>query len=366
MRENVVKWAGAKATGKVVSKETLNHRGLIERVSGLDVYENTPEAYRRAYEALGIDIINRVPLENAPVPTPEGESRPHETLPYNYGSLGVYDTVMRHTYPCETPEDVWELDVETLQYTDLLVPVPHPCNAEDVKTREKAIGKVGLYYPMLYTTLFMWGVEVLGWEVFMMAAAMEPERFFKHFLLPCAAKSKAIVDEMAKASDSPFIFVHDDLANALGPMFQPDWYDEYIFPLYPEIWGGAKALGKKIIFVADGNMEAFLPKLIEAGVDGLMFENPATRTEAVMEHFGRPDRFMIGGIDTAKLTLGTPGEIRQMVLDLGKRMGNRPGFAIASCGGLHGNIPMTNLESYFDARVEIGATPADWRTREKV
>ncbi|MEN8255281.1 MAG: uroporphyrinogen decarboxylase family protein [Verrucomicrobiota bacterium] len=363
MKNDVLKWADGKSGGKTVSKETLNHRGLIERVSGLDVYKDTPEAYRRAYEALGIDIVNRVPLANAPEPTPDGESRPHETLPYNYGSLGVYDTVMRHSYPCEVPEDVWELDVASLKYEDLLVPVPHPCKAEDIKEREKAIGEIGLYYPMLYTTLFMWGVEVLGWEVFMMAAAMEPERFLEHFLLPCIAKSQAIVGGMAEASDSPFIFVHDDLANAMGPMFQPDWYDEYVFPHYPEIWGRAKELGKKIIFVADGNMEAFLPQLIEAGVDGLMFENPATSVEAVVEHFGQPGRFLIGGIDTAKLTLGTPGEVRQMVSELGRKTGNCPGFAIASCGGLHGNIPMANLEAYFDARAEIGATPEDWRTR---
>ena len=363
MREDAINWAAVKPVGKVVSKETLNHRGLIELVSGLDVYRDTPEAFRRAYDALGIDIINRVPLANAPPPTPEGESRPHGTLPYNYGSLGVYDTVMRHAYPCETPEDVWDLDVASLQYEDLLVPVPHPCNAHDIKAREKAVGETGLYYPMLYTTLFMWGVEVLGWEVFMMAAAMEPDRFLEHFLMPCAAKSKATVDEMAEASDSPFIFVHDDLANAMGPMFQPDWYDEYIFPHYPEIWGRAKERGKKIILVADGNMEAFLPQLIEAGVDGLMFENPATPVEAVIEHFGQSGRFMIGGIDTTRLTLGTPEEIYRMVLALGKEMEDCPGFAIASCGGLHSNIPMANLESYFDARVEIGATPGDWRTR---
>ncbi len=64
----------------------------------------TAEAYRRAYEALGIDIINRVPLENAPAPTPAGETRPHPTRPYRYAALGVYDTVMRHTYECADPE----------------------------------------------------------------------------------------------------------------------------------------------------------------------------------------------------------------------------------------------------------------------
>ena len=366
MKDDGIKWANQAPVDRIISKETLNHRGLIEMVSGLDVYQNTSEAFIRAYEALGIDIINRVPQANAPQPTPDGQFRPHKTRPYNYSSLGVYDTVMRHSYPCKTVECVWQLNVDDLLYEDLITPVPHPCKRQDIQAREAALGETGLYYPMLYTTLFMWAVEVLGMEVFFLAVAMEPERFHEHFLLPCVAKSKAIVAEMAEATDSPFLFVHDDLASATGPMCHPKWYEDYIFPHYPEIWSPAKRLGKKIIYVADGNMEAFLTQLIKAGVDGLMFENPATSLDAVIEHFGHPGRFLIGGIDTVKLTFGAPDEIRQMVFDLEKKMQNCPGFAISSCGGLHGNIPLANLEAYFDVRAEIGATPDDWRNRCKI
>lgn len=366
MRNDVLAWASSRPTSKRVAKETLNHPGLIELVSGLNVYEHTAEAYRRAYEALGIDIINRVPLEKAPAPTPADETRAHPTRPYRYAPLGVYDTVMRHTDECAGPEDVWRLDVGGLRYDDLLTPVPHTCHAEDIRAREAAIGEIGLYYPMLYTTLFMWAVEVLGWEVFMLAAASEPERFHARFLQPCIAQSRAIVTEMARASDSPFVFVHDDLATATGPVFRPRWYDQYIFPHYGEIWGEAKRLGKKVIFVADGNMTAFLQKLVKAGVDGLQFESPATPLDAVIEHFGAAGRFFIGGIATSTLTFGTADEIRRMVFELCERAGACPGFAMASGGGLHANIPLANLEAYFDARVEVGATPTDWRTRCRV
>lgn len=363
MKKDVIKWSYGKKPSKLISKETLNNRGLIEMVSNLNVYESTAEAYRRAYEALGIDIINRVPLCNAPEPTPEGEKHLHSSKPYYYGYLGVYDTIMRHTYSCKMPDDVWDMDIESLSYDDILVPVPHSCKAEDIKARETAIGKTGLYYPMLYCNLFMWAVEVLGWEIFMMAAVIDPDRFHKYFILPCVKKSKAIVTKIAQTCESPFVFVHDDLANSNGPMFQPQWYKDYIFLHYPEIWADAKQMGKKIVFVADGNMESFLPQLIDAGVDGLMFENPATSLDAVIEHFGQPGRFLIGGIETAKLTFSSPDEIYRMTLDLHKKMADCPGFAISSCGGLHGNIPIENLEAYFDARVEIGATLKDWRYR---
>ena len=113
-------------------------------------------------------------------------------------------------------------------------------------------------------------------------------------------------------------------------------------------------------------MTAFLPRLAAAGVDGLMFELPATPLEAVIEHFGAPGRFFIGGIDSRILTFGSPPEIRRMVLELYQRAGPYPGFALASGGGLHRNIPLTNLEAYFDARVEVGATLEDWRTMRRV
>jgi hypothetical protein len=362
MRTDVMAWANGRPSAKLVAKETLNHPQLIEMVTGLDVYQHTAEAFKRAYQALGIDIINRAPLENAPAPTPAGQIRAHPARPYHYAPLGVYDTAMRHSYACATPEEVWAVDVESLQYEELITPVPHTCRCGDILARTEAVGETGLYYPMLYTTLFMWPVEVLGWENFLIAAQLEPDRFHDHFLAPCAAKSQAIVTEMAKADDSPFVFVHDDLASATGPMFRPAWYDQYIFPHYPEIWQAAEQLGKKIIFVADGNMAHFLPKLVQAGVDGLMFESPATPLEAVIDHFGGPGQFFIGGISTFRLTTGTPEEVRQMVLDLYRQAGHYPGFAIASGGGLNRGIPVANLEAYFDARVEIGATPADWRT----
>lgn len=309
---DVLKWAEGRPTAKLVSKETLNHAGLIELVSGLNPYKHTPDAYRRAYRALGIDLVNRVPLEDAPAPTAPDQVRPHPSgKPYDCASLGVYDTVMRRSYPCRTPEEVYALDAARLAYEDLLTPVPHAFDLADAVRRQSALGQVGLYYPMLYTTLFMWAVEVLGWELFMMAATLDPELFHTSFLRPCAQKSTELTHRLSEDATQPFLFLHDDLASARGPVFNPRWYDRYIFPHYPEIFAEAKRRGKKVILVADGDMTRFLPKLNDAGIDGIMFESPATPLEAVIEHFGAPGRFFIGGISTAVLATGSPEEVRR-------------------------------------------------------
>jgi len=61
------------------------------------------------------------------------------------------------------------------------------------------------------------------------------------------------------------------------------------------------------------------------------------------------------------LTFGAPDEVRDMVRSL-RPYRRYPGFAIASGGGLHGSIPLANLEAYFDARRALDATPAEWRS----
>jgi hypothetical protein len=359
-KSDAINWALGKPSFKLVSKETLNHPELINLTSGLDVYKNTPQAYLRAYQALGIDIINRVPTTNAPPPTPVGQVRPHPNKRYSYSHLGVYDTLNCDTFGIVDVDDVWRLDVESLEYDFELNPMPHSCEPEDIRLREASLGEVGLYYPMLYTTLFMWGVQILGWEIFMLAASLEPDRFYEHFLVPCSRKSKRIVEKIASSSDSPLVFVHDDIASGSGPVFAPGWYKDYIFSLYPNILAPAKARGKKVILVVDGNISVFLPGLLELGFDGVQVENPATPLDSVIERFG--SRLIIGGIDTRKLTTGSPAEIHKMVLDVAQLAHDHSGLAISSCGGLHGNIPLANLEAYFDARAEVGATPRDWRT----
>lgn len=366
MKDDVLAWASGRPAAKRVSKETLNHRGLIEFVSGLDVYRQTAEAYRRAYEALGIDLVNRVPTEREPAPTPEGQVRPHPEHPeYDLAPLGVFDTACRRRYACLDVDDVWSFDVSRVRYAELVTPVPHPCDARDIASREQALGDIGLYYPMLYTTLFMWPVELFGWEIFMTAAMEDPDRFHDQLLLPFARLSRDLVAELVRGSASPLVFVHDDLCDARGPVFPPDWYERYIFPHYADIIAPARAAGRRVVLVADGNLTLFLPRLRDLEFDGLMFESPATPLEAVLNVFDRPDHLLVGGAETLTLTYGTPDAVKDMVRRAAALTADRPGFALASGGGLHGNIPFENLEAYFDARAEYGFTPPDWRTRRR-
>lgn len=350
-----------KTPTKILSKETLNHRGLIAMSSGIDPLKNTPEAYKRAYEALGIDFINRVPIENCPNPLVAGTS---VNLDENYKlmPLGVYDSYYRYHYPYADVDDFLEIEyIEELDYHKLNTPVPHTLTSEDITQRESAIGDIGYYYYQLYTTLFMWGIEYLGWEVAMMAIALDPKFYDKYFLTPAFRQSLELTDILVK-TESPYVFFHDDLATATGLACHRDWMKEYIFPRYPLLWEKVHVAGKKVIFVCDGNVSSILHDIKESGVDGVMLENPATPFEKILDVFD--EELVIGGIDTTLLTNCTKKQVEKHVLQVAKMTQGR-NFAFSSCGGIHDGIPIENLEAYFDTRADVGVNRRDWRFCDK-
>jgi hypothetical protein len=359
MKEDVIKGLIRKEMpGKRPSKETLNHAGVIYLASGIDPYENTQLAYMEAYKSLGIDILNRVPSEK----NVEKVLKPGESLDAGNGYvrsyLGLYDTFFRAHFPFADEDEFFEQDTFDLDYRKMINPTPHHLDVALINKKIQIAGDVGSYYYQYYNTLFMWGVEYLGWDVFMMAATIDPEEFDKKFMQKAFATSLRDITTLVQA-DHEFLFLHDDLAAKSGPMFRPEWYDTYILPRYPALWKPIQEKGKKVIVVADGNMEHFLPILHDMGADGVMFENPATNFDAILDVFG--DRIAICGMDTVLLTFGSPEEIKNAVYTIAKKTQDIPGFAICSPGGLHNNIPMENIIAYFDARVECGFTRRGWR-----
>lgn len=355
MKQDFLTAASGSMPTKRLSKETLNHPGLIRMVSGLDPWQDAPDAFCATYERIGVDLVNRVPLSPAPAPSQRPTLRGDG---YWYSPLGVYDTASRHQYPFREAEELFAIGDVKLDYATLVVPPPHPLEVSDARRRQIKLGNVGMYYPMLYTTLFMWGVEWLGWEVFMVAVMEDEEAFDRIFLAPAFEQTQALVDQILPYEAS-IVVLHDDLADARGPVFPPDFYKTYIFPRYRTLFSRIHQAGKEVLFVADGNMDAFLEPLRDAGADGIMAETPSTSMDHLLDVFD--GCWIAGGMDTRMLTFGTPVEIAVAVDAIGKRTQNQPRFMLSSPGGLHANIPIENLVAYLDARVTHGFTNPGWR-----
>ena len=357
MKSDVINLSNLKFTEKRPSKDTLNHPELIRLASGIDPFENTREALRAAYESLGIDLINRMPEKNVPPPLKEGETLDNGNG-YMRAHLGLFDSYCRHVFTFKDVDDFWDAPDIDPDYNTLEAPLQYALDVDEIKRKMSIVGDAGIYFYLLHTTLFMWGVEYLGWEVFMLAAISDPDGFKEKFLDRVFTKSLELVRILSEI-DSPFVFCHDDLVDVNGPIFPPWWYEKYIFPYYEKLWAPAKKAGKKVIFIADGNMTSFLKPILDTGVDGVMFENPATDFDAILKYFG--DKIIIGGIETMKLMYGKPDEIERHVLEVHEKTKGMPGFAMSTPGGIHGSVPLENLEKYFDTRVKTGHTKEGWR-----
>ena len=358
MKQDVYKaYLEKKMPDKRPSKETLNHAGLIYLASGINPYEDTQGAYLGAYESPGIDVLNRVHSKrNVSRVVKEGETIDMGNG-YSRAYLGLYDTFFRNKYPIESVEDFFDAEDFDFNYQKFITPVPHRLGYDLIREKERIAGDVGCYYFQHYMTVFMWAVEYLGWETFMLAAMEDPEYFDRHFIQKAFETTMKDIEPLLQV-EAPYVWLHDDLASKQGPVFRPEWYERYIFPRYEKLFAKIHDAGKLVIHVVDGNMDAFLPKLYDLGVDGVMIENPATNFDMASELFS--DRILICGMDTVKLTFGSTEEIRKQVAYVSERTKNMPGFTMCSPGGLHNNIPIENVIAYYDARVEYGFTKQDW------
>jgi len=74
----------------------------------------------------------------------------------------------------------------------------------DLKTiqrKEQMLGDTGVYYYQLYTTLFMWGGEHLGWDVFMAAVMTDPQLFDEKFIEPAFQQSQKLIETFFRKTE---------------------------------------------------------------------------------------------------------------------------------------------------------------------
>lgn len=350
------------------SKETLNHPELMKHLSGKDPFEETEETYLTSIERLGIDLVTESPspwwkvMERPNLPLRPGETI-YKVMPDVYHKkpikqglayAGVHPTVSPVEYPFKDEEEVLNYDP-----SELMPESVEELAERDEEQYQKMLGKLNGRaepYGFYYTTLFMWPVMVFGWELFLTSAVTQEERFDRlldRFFRLSVKRTKALARTSMKV-----VILHDDLTFNNGPVLAPEWYEQHIFPQYPDIFKPLFNSGKKVIFCSDGKLDIFLERLVELGVHGFMPETPATSLNKLLE-IGK-NKVIIGGIDTGILTRGCPEEVLAHTRGVLQKTLDLPGFFISSPGGFYGNIPLENLRAYFQARSEFGGPPVDW------
>ncbi|MFO7956600.1 MAG: uroporphyrinogen decarboxylase family protein [Candidatus Brocadiia bacterium] len=324
------------------------HFELIGAVTGMNVGSDSPpaeqrEATRRFMEAWGYDLSWATDIgggEFGELKTDMGHAE--------YAADGSDRRDTLHC-PFETPEQVLDFDPVAALGTrphEELVSFFEERYAAHRAAHPDCVNMTGIY-----VTCISGLIDLFGWEMLLLAAGVDPQRFGELTDRYCRW-AQHYFDALADA-DVPVVMVHDDIVWTSGPFIHPDWYRRYVFPNYRRQFAPLVAAGKRILFTSDGNYTQFIDDIAECGVDGFVME-PATDMAYVAENYGDTHVF-VGNADTRVLLSGSRSAIRAEVercMDIGKGC---PGFFMAVGNHIPANTPVDACLYYNEVYEELSS-----------
>jgi len=335
------------------------HGEFLERLTGMDPTRHPREVSLRAIEALQLDVarchdhLERPGLSGA------------ETGWAGGVMATQFDGLATAPGGGLTPWTQPELHFEVEEVLDYRVDT-HPANATEEEfaagllaawdqhqADQQIVGdRAWIGDPVSwYNTVFMWGVTTFGWESFLLAAGLHPERYAR-LLDALTDITRRYFSAAAQLPGLRLAQAHDDLCITRGPVFHPRWYREYIFPLYPKVLAPLKQAGVKVVYRGDGKVDEFIGDLAAAGFDGF-FVRSETDIGEIAARFGHT-HIIIGNISTSVLTLGGKTEIYDEVRRCATQAGHCPGYFFHVAGEIPHNVPADNLFYLFEALDRFG------------
>jgi len=332
---------------------------FLEKLTGLDPTVHPKKASIRAIELLDLDVAGYYDYLEHPdisgADTGEVEGLKVSRFQGLSGVKGGGVTAWSQQELKFDVEDVLAYDVER-----------HPLNKtveefeEDLTKawrargeRQEVLGERAFIEEPVdwYNTVFMWGVTTFGWESFLAAAALAPKRYAK-LLDRFTDVTRRYFEAGARLPGIVTGQAHDDLCMTRGPVFHPQWYREHVFPLYPKVLAPLKERGIKVIYRGDGNVDAFVADLAEAGFDGFIIRSE-TDMGRIAREYGS-SHLVIGNISTTILTLKGKREISEEVKRCVQQAGDCPGYFFHVSGEIPYNVPTDNIFRLFEAMERYG------------
>jgi len=156
------------------------------------------------------------------------------------------------------------------------------------------------------------------------------------------------------------VCIADDLGAQQGPQIDPAMWRRLVKPSMQRLYAHMKSkMGNiKLFLHSCGSVHAFIPDLIEMGVDIL---NPVQISAADMDtrrlkaEFGRDIVFWGGGCDTQTvLPHRTPAEVREEVRRRIDDLEPGGGFVFAAVHNIQPGVPPENMEAMWDTAYAYG------------
>ncbi len=237
---------------------------------------------------------------------------------------GVWATDAREKY--RTPEDVLSVDLERFE-----VETVGPAMLARMAELRAQGAERGFPIPLHYGTLVTRATIEFGWEPFLMALALEPQRFAR-VLDRFGEASLAVVQGWAQTEGIELVFVHDDIAGTRGLLLSPACLGEHALPWYARLFETLHAAGRKVLYMSDGNYAGVLDDLLALGVDGLYVESSSMDPAEFLPRAGRDKLFLVK-TDNRTIDFGTPEQLRREFETLRALHEDFPGMMIYRGGG---------------------------------
>jgi uroporphyrinogen decarboxylase len=143
--------------------------------------------------------------------------------------------------------------------------------------------------------------------------------------------------------------VLSDLGSQRGPLISLDMFQTFVYPYLKEMADLAHSFGAALFFHSCGDISAFIPDIIRAGVDILNPLQPVNgnmQPEALAAYKGRI--CFHGGMDVQKLLPGAnAASIRDQALRYTRALG--PGYILAPTHLFQPDIPPENIIAVYRA-----------------
>ncbi len=328
-------------------------------MTGIDYYDHPKlcrERLRELYPQLGLWI----PEKDTPIPKPRmgeeiGSDSERHTVRWGDGESGTW---LHGEGFFKSPEEVFAFSpLAKGDFTDW----PHVVMNWDFSSEEAIYQSLRKWYPKewgdqapegssaetwFYNTMFMWPLLTFGWELFL-ECCLDPR--FEPVMEEFAEINRRVFRAFARLPVN-FVVCHDDIVISRGPVCSPKWMHKYIFPRYEEFWGIVKAAGKRVIFMSDGCMDAYVDDVMACGAIGVISE-PYTDYKAIAGRY--KDCFIAGEGDNRVLMRNKPEEIRRMVESMVETGRTSGGYMMCIGNHIPWNVPPEAVKLYFDLSAEL-------------
>jgi uroporphyrinogen decarboxylase len=149
----------------------------------------------------------------------------------------------------------------------------------------------------------------------------------------------------------------DDVGMQDRMLISPKMWRTWLKPRYADLFARIKAANPDalIFYHSDGAIEPIIPELIEIGVEILNPVQPECMDAvALKQRYGH--RLSFWGTLGTQTTFpqGTPAEVRALVRERIKTVGEGGGLLLAPSHKLEPDVPWENVEAFFQAIDEFG------------